>query len=285
MSWPSFRPSEEGRVSELERYLEKRRKGDVLPLKDELDAAERFTMTVRDIELSALGSGIMPARYDRNRSMLSLGDQALLLRSTVAVIGCGGLGGYVIEELARLGVGCLKVVDDDAFQDHNLNRQVLCTTASIGMTKVEVAKNRVLAINPAVEVISARERFTRANGGGLVSGANVVVDALDSVSSRRDLAAVCEEVSVPLVHGSIGGWYGQIVTEMPGDRTVERIYSASGDGGGIEKVLGNPSFTPAVVASLQVAEVCKLLIGRGTTMARRMWFINLLDMEIDGVEI
>ena len=81
-----------------------------------------------------------------------MADQLRLFRSRVAVIGCGGLGGYLIEQLARLGVGTLVLVDPDVFEEHNLNRQLLSSPAHLGIPKVDVARERVAAINPAVTV-------------------------------------------------------------------------------------------------------------------------------------
>jgi molybdopterin/thiamine biosynthesis adenylyltransferase len=87
-----------------------------------------------------------------------------------------------------------------------------------------------------------------------------------------------------MVHGAIGGWYGQIATQFPGEDTLQKIYNRSANGTGVEKGLGNPSFTPAVIASLQVAEVCKIIIGQGTTLTKRKLHINLLDMEFVEIQ-
>jgi len=86
-----------------------------------------------------------------------------------------------------------------------------------------------------------------------------------------------------MVHGAIGGWYGYVATQLPSDTTVQNIYRNWVDGKGIEQQLGNPSFTPAVVASLQVAEVCKLILGRGEVLQRRKLSIDLLEMEIHEI--
>ena len=105
--------------------------------------------SLAEVEGVALSLGLMPARYQRNQQIITVQDQLKLFRSRVAVIGCGGLGGYVIEELARLGVGTLVAIDPDIFQEHNLNRQILSTTDALGRAKVELAAERVAEINPA----------------------------------------------------------------------------------------------------------------------------------------
>ena len=211
--------------------------------------------------------------------MLSCQDQRCLFSSHVAVIGCGGLGGYVIEGLARLGVGHLTVIDPDIFEEHNLNRQLLSSPAVLGCDKVAVAAQRVAEINAAVAVTPVVKAFSAENGLGLLAGAQVVVDALDSIEVRLQLADVCRQLDVPLVHGAIAGWYGHVATQMPEDRSIETLYAQAGAQKGIETKLGNPSFTPAVVAALQVAEVCKVLLDRGELLRHRMLTIDLLDME------
>lgn len=85
------------------------------------------------------------------------------------------------------------------------------------------------------------------------------------------------------MHGAIGGWYGQVATQFPGENTLRKIYSRNTDGKGVEKGLGNPSFTPAVIASLEVAEACKVLIGQGVPLTNRKLHVNLLEMEINEI--
>ena len=90
-------------------------------------------------------------------------------------------------------------------------------------------------------------------------------------------------MGIPLVHGAIAGWYGQVTTQFPGEDNLERLYSRSLEAKGIEQHLGNPSFTPAIVASLETAEVCKILLGMGTTLRGRNLFVDLLDMSFEEV--
>lgn len=254
-----------------------------LPWAAQSATAGRFGLSLAEVEELALENRLTPARYQRNRNMISVEDQRLLFRSRIAVIGCGGLGGYIIEELARLGVGQIIAIDPDIFEEHNLNRQLLSTPASLGHPKVEAAAARVKEINPAVTVTPVQKAFCSGNGNELLGDVMVAVDALDSISCRLELAQTCTELDIPMVHGAIGGWYGHLATQLPGDTTVQSIYRNWVEGKGIEKQLGNPSFTPAVVASLQVAEVCKIVLGKGELLRGRKLSIDLLDMEIHEI--
>ena len=244
------------------------------------EAAVRFSVSVATVEGIALKQGLLPARYQRNRQAISVIDQLTLFRSCVAVIGCGGLGGYVVEELARLGVGRIVVIDPDVFEEHNLNRQLFSTPANLGRAKVEAAAARVGEINPAVTLVPIQEAFSPANGAELLKGYQIVVDALDSIQVRLELAELCSTLNIPLVHGAIAGWFGHVTTQLPGDDTLQTIYRSWKSGKGVEQTLGNPSFTPAVVASIEVAEVCKLLLGQGVSLQGRQLIIDLLSMEI-----
>lgn len=224
------------------------------------------------------------SRYDRNYKMLTPTDQIKLADSRVCVIGCGGLGGYVIEMLARLGVGYLTLVDGDVFDETNLNRQVLSTEANLGALKARVASERVKAINSQISVVEHAVFFKDENAMDLISGHDVVVDALDKIPTRLLLQETCKSLNVPLIHGAIGGWYGQVSVVYPGDDTLSKLY-AEGSDKGVEKDLGNPSFTPAFVASIEVSECLKVLLGKEDQVLRhKVMFIDLLNHQYDIFE-
>jgi molybdopterin-synthase adenylyltransferase len=270
-------------MESMQDFLNSRASGDLLPWTAQSEAAAHFNVPFEAVEELALVLGLLPARYQRNRQTISTSQQLALFRSRIAVIGCGGLGGYVLEQMARLGVGTIVAVDPDVFEEHNLNRQLLATPATLGRAKVDAAVVRIAEINPAVTVIAHRTAYGPANGAELLRGSDLVIDALDSISTRLELSDSCADLGLPLVHGAIGGWYGQVTTQYPGDDTLQQIYRHWQEGKGVEQQLGNPAFTPAAVASIQVAEACKVLLGEGETLRRRKLVINLLDMEFEEI--
>jgi molybdopterin/thiamine biosynthesis adenylyltransferase len=259
--------------------------GELLSWANQRLAVESFSVSIAKVEEIALRQGILPARYQRNRQAITVTSQLTIFRSCVAVIGCGGLGGYVVEELARLGVGRIVVIDPDIFEEHNLNRQLFSSPGNLGRAKVAAAAARVNEINPAVTLVPIQDAFSSGNGEELLKGCQIVVDALDSIQVRLELAEVCSTMNVPLVHGAIAGWYGHVTTQLPGDTTLQTIYRSWKGGKGVEQTLGNPSFTPAVVASLEVAEVCKLLLGQGVSLRGRQLVIDLLAMEMNIISV
>ena len=223
-------------------------------------------------------------RYARNIGTISEQENIMLAKKRVCVIGCGGLGGYVIESLGRMGVGHITAVDFDVFEPSNLNRQLVSETGLLGVSKARSAKARMERVNPLINVKAEEIRFEESSAKELLRGHDVVVDALDSISARMLLQEKCAELGIPLVHGAIVGWYGQITVIMPGDCTLEKLYPP-GVERGAEAVLGNPSFTPAVVGSIQACEAVKLLIKRGRTLQNRVLSIDLLNQEFVVFEL
>jgi len=230
----------------------------------------------RSESLSELMSGQMPERYLRNLGTIGIAGQLLLLQATVAVIGAGGLGGHVIELLSRQGVGHLVIIDGDSFSRHNLNRQILATELTLGMNKAEVAAARVADINPDVQVRAYPMMLDSANALYFLSGINVIVDALDSISNRRMLLRIAQELRIPLVHAAIAGFTGQVSTVMPEDHGIATLFGkATPSDRGVEVLLGNPATTPAVAAALQSQEVIKLITGVGQPLSRQLLYFDL----------
>lgn len=263
----------------VQRFLTENADGQLLSWVAQREMMEHFHLECAEAEKLIMQGGYLPCRYQRNQQMISTTQQLQLLQSKVAVIGCGGLGGYVLEELARLGVGQIVAVDPDVFEEHNLNRQMLSTIELLGTSKVEAAVKRLAAVNPAVRVEPVAAAIDKANGPGILSGVKLVIDAVDNVPTRFDLAEICCQLNIPLVHGAIAGWFGQVATIYPGDQTLQKLYHNWTGGKGIEARLGNPSFTPALVASLQVAEACKLLLGQGHVLRNPGLSIDLLTSQ------
>lgn len=271
-------------MPELHRFITERSDNGLLAWCWHVVASERFQLSLAQIEERALEAGIMPKRYQRNLTTITVQNQLALFKSHVAVIGCGGLGCSVVEELARAGVGTLTVIDPDFFEEHNLNRQLFSTMANLGTAKVEAAAQRVASINPVVRLIPVQNSFNKENGCSLLQGVDIAVDALDNISTRLELSAVCNELAIPFVFGTVAGWYGHVSTLFPGDMVMHTMYSDCTKEHGIEQQLGTPAFTPAVVAGIEVAEVCKLLLGKGRLLQGRSLVIDLLGMEVDEIE-
>lgn len=223
-------------------------------------------------------------RYERNIGTISLEENEKLRQFRVCVVGCGGLGGHVIEGLARIGIGNIFAVDGDVFQASNLNRQLLSTERNLGRYKALAAQERIHQVNSDVKVHPLCYYLTEENGLDLIKNYDVVIDALDNISSRRILEYCCKQGNMPLVHGAIAGWHGQVSVIMPGDDFFQTLYP-DGEDRGIETETGNPSFTPALVAAIEVAEALKILLGRKGILRNKLLTIDLLNQEYETIEL
>lgn len=275
------------------RELEKTRKEAINPsgkkyysisVKQIKEIACKFQTKSREIEISALKNNIIPERYHRNLGVISPSEQVKLLQSKVAIIGAGGLGGTVLELLARMGIGELIIADKDIIGDSNLNRQILSTENNLSQSKTEVAVNRVKEISSSIEITVHSVFIDSDNVKKIIEGVDVVVDALDNLPSRFMLQKACRDLKIPLVHGAIAGFNGQLTTIFPEDKGLELIYGADRDlpEHGSEVTLGAPTVTPAIIASLEAQEVIKILLKRGKLFRNKLLY---LDIEEGTVEV
>lgn len=255
------------------------REVDVLSQSDALMLAEKFNCSLKSLYLEAMDHGVCPVRYVRNHDALSLTDQLVLAKSNVAIIGAGGLGGHVIQLLARIGIGSMIIVDPDKFDETNLNRQTFATLETIGLAKTDVAKKHLKSINPAVEVSVHEVKLNALNSDKILSGADIVVDCLDSISDRLMLQDAAQNNNIPLVHGAVSGFEGQLMTIFPQDPGLKSFY-VNPDADEVkesspESILGVPAITPSVIGSLQVMEVVKVLLKRGRIIRKKIIYFDL----------
>ena len=222
----------------------------------------------------------MNPRYERNIPALSEAECRSLQDKRVLVVGCGGLGGHLIDMLTRIGVSSLRVVDGDVFEPSNLNRQLLSEVPLLGVSKAKAAAARISRVNPDVELEAIDAFLTEANAGRLLSGCDAVLDGLDNIESRRILAKECARAGIPYVYGAVSGWVAQAAVSMPGDGLVETLYPE----GAVLKNKSVLSFTPALCASMQVALCVKLLLGRPVETGTVFYF-DVLNQEFEAIPI
>ena len=222
----------------------------------------------------------MDPRYVRNVPALSEAECELLRHKRVLVVGCGGLGGHLIDMLARIGVGFLRVVDGDVFEPSNLNRQLLSEVPLLGVSKAKAAAAKVSRVNPETEVEAVAGFLTEKNARQLLLSCDAVLDGLDNIDSRRILAKECEKAKIPFIYGAVSGWVAQAAVSMPGDHLVETLYPE----GVVLKNKSVLSFTPALCASIQVALCVKLLTGRPVETGK-LYYFDLLNQEFESIPI
>jgi molybdopterin/thiamine biosynthesis adenylyltransferase len=241
----------------------------------------------REIEIKALEHGVVPERYARNMKTFSPQDQIALLKARVSVVGLGGLGGAVVEILARIGIGMLNVIDGDSFEESNLNRQFLSTPGHMSQSKAAAAAQRITTINSALEV-NALPRFLNAdNGTELLRHTDVSVDCLDNLKTRFVLERLCKQMGSPLVSAAVAGTSGHVTTIFPEDQGLTLIYGKEETvpAKGAETALGTVPYSVTFLAALECAEVVKIIQNKSGLLRNKLLVADLDDGVIDVVNL
>lgn len=226
-------------------------------------------------------------RYARHLLLPQVGvaGQQTLLKSRVLVLGAGGLGAPAAFYLAAAGVGHLRIADDDVVERSNLHRQILHTDASVGMPKVLSARDRLLALNPHLDVDAVQVRVSADNVDALLDGVDVVLDGSDNFPLRYLLNDACLQHRIPLVYGAVERFTGQVSVfdagRQRGQAPCYRClfpeppppeFAPNCSEAGVLGVL------PGMVGLLQATEVLKLLLGIGEPLVGRLLSFDALGM-------
>ena len=230
-------------------------------------------------------------RYSRHLLIPEVGEegQLKLLDSRVLLIGAGGLGSPASLYLAAAGVGTLGIVDADVVDETNLQRQIVHSTARLGEPKVRSAAETIEALNPDVQVVQFEERLTSENADRIIgAGWDVIVDGADNFPTRYLVNDASVWHNVPVVHGSIYRFEGQVTVFKPNEGPCYRCLfpqppppelAPSCAEGGVLGVL------PGVIGSLQASEALKLALGIGEPLVGRLLLFDALAATFDEVKL
>jgi len=225
-------------------------------------------------------------RYARHLVLREVGGpgQQKLKAARVLLVGMGGLGAPAALYLAAAGVGALGLADPDTVSLSNLQRQVLYQTADVGRPKVEVAAERLAAINPHVAVETHPVWLDVANAGELVSRYDLILDGTDDFATRFAVSDACVAHGKPLVSGALGRWTGQVgvfhgqpcyrclVPDVPPDAETCALVGVVGALAG-------------VIGSMMALEAVKLITGAGQVLSGRLLIYDALAAETRTVRI
>jgi molybdopterin/thiamine biosynthesis adenylyltransferase/rhodanese-related sulfurtransferase len=243
------------------------------------------------VELSA---GLDPqrrARYSRHLLIPEVGEegQLKLLDSKILLIGAGGLGSPASLYLAAAGVGRIGIVDADVVDESNLQRQIVHSTERLGEAKVSSAKRTIEALNPDVQVVAYEERLTSENVERILAdGWDVIVDGADNFPTRYLVNDASVWHGIPVVHGSIYRFEGQVTVFKPHEGPCYRCLfptppppelAPSCAEGGVLGVL------PGIIGSLQANEALKLALGIGEPLVGRLLLFDALSAEFNEVKL
>lgn len=223
-------------------------------------------------------------RYARHAHLLTEEQFARVRKARVLVAGAGGLGCTVLQLLTRYGFGEIHLYDDACVDPPDLNRQLLYTTQDLGSLKVSTAQQLLHVINPDVTLTAHRERLTEDTN---VPDVDIVLDCLDNFTGRVLLDDFFFKCGIPIVHGGVSDFFGQVTTLLPGKTpALAGIYGRCNmqDDIDIPKNIYPPVVT--AVASLQTSEAVKLAAGlHEQLLLNRIQTIDLLTNSFDIIKI
>ncbi|MDR0900478.1 MAG: HesA/MoeB/ThiF family protein [Methanobrevibacter sp.] len=243
----------------------------------------------------------MPNRYkemgyweiiSRQMSIVTKNQQTRFKDAKIAIIGCGGIGGSVIEMLTRMGVGEINIVDKDSFDMSNLNRQLMSDLSVIGKSKAEVTKEKIQKTNPYIKINAFNEELNENNIEKIIGDCDIAIDALDNLITRVMVSRYTKKIAIPFVHGAIHGTKGQLTVFTPETKSYEELFSLPSQGKNLddevkEELKSVSSEVPPVIGpipniigALEAFEAFKIITEIGkVTLAPKILNIDLLDFE------
>lgn len=229
-------------------------------------------------------------RYSRQIILPNVGGkgQEKLLNSKVLIIGAGGLGSPAAVYLASAGIGKLGIVDSDAVELNNLQRQILHTTKDVGRPKVESAKATLNALNPDVEVTPYKLRLTSENIMDIVKEYDIIIDGSDNFPTKYLVNDACVLSDKPLSHGGIFRFDGQAITILPKESPCYRCVFAEPPPPGLVPSCQEAGILGAVagiIGTIQANEVLKYILGIGDLLTGKLLIFNALDSSFRLVKV
>ncbi len=228
-------------------------------------------------------------RYSRQIMLEEIGFIGLekLRKAKVCVVGVGGIGNPVVTQLTAMGIGKLKIVDRDIIEISNLHRQHLYTENDLGKVKVEAAKERLEKINSSVEIEALPNSVTKYTAESIISGYDIVVDALDSIDARYALNDACIKLNIPLIYAGALGMLGSVCTIIPNKTACLRcIFPALAEDD--MPTCSTEGVHPSIlylVGGIQVSEVVKIILGEKPTLENKLMYVDLNDLSLEKITV
>lgn len=221
-------------------------------------------------------------KYIRQIMLFGEEGQEKLRTAKVLVVGAGGLGSPISTYLAVAGVGKIIIADFDSVELSNLNRQFLHHEKDIGREKLKSAEEKLLSLNPEVKVETIREKITNENAGSVVPPCDLIIDALDNFDTRHVLNRLAVERNIPLIHGAVSGYRGQVTTIIPGKTPCLCCIFPTTFKKEVFPVLGT---TPGVIGTIQANEAIKYLTGQGKLLKNRLLLWDGLSCSFSELKV
>lgn len=225
-------------------------------------------------------SGVESERYLRQIPLIGNDGQERLQAASLLIVGAGGLGTPAALYLAAAGVGRIRIVDPDIVDRTNLNRQILHAEKDIGRPKVHSAAEKLRALNPDVEIEPIKDALREENSVPLVSGMDLLLDALDNFQARYILNRAAVSCGIPLIHAAVNGLSGQMTTIIPGKTPCLECIFPHPPPAAQPPVLG---ITAGMMGLLQAGESIRLLLSQNAVAASRLLVWDGRDASLEYI--
>ena len=218
--------------------------------------------------------------FEKNLEILTREEAERIRRKRAAVIGLGALGQMAAHLLVRSGFEELTLCDGDRMEESNRNRQLYADVLTLGMPKTEAVSEKLCDISPRLKLREYDCFLDPENGREILKGADLVLDCVDRIPVKLFLQELAEEMGIPLIHGAVEGWFGQVCTVFPGDRSLSVLY-------GKQREQGVTALMPtvAVTASVQAAEAVKAASGETPSFRGTLFCADLKSGEFGRIRL
>ncbi len=229
------------------------------------------------------------AYYSRQLVLAEIGSigQRRLKGARVLVAGVGGLGCQLSVQLASMGVGYLRLVDRDVVEMSNLQRQHLYGFDVVGYPKVEAAEMRLRKVNPFIDIEAIPASVNNRTAPKLVEGVDLVVDGLDRLTPRLALNRACVERGIPYVYGAVITHVGNVSTIIPGETPCLECWQGNIDEASVPTcaTVGVMPSAISVIASIQVSEAVRIILGKKPNLAGKLLFFDLDELSLEKINL
>lgn len=227
----------------------------------------------------------------RQKEIFSEEEQEILRTTPIVIIGCGGLGGTIIEQFVRAGFEELTIVDQDVFDETNLNRQVRSNLNTVGKSKVKITKSAMEQINPNINITDYDLTIDEKNISKILKGNKILVDAVDNVYTRVLISREAKQQGMVFVHSAVEKTMGQLSVFEPNSVSYEELFRLKS----VDKALDDDvknyllsisakkpqvlGVTPSIFGSLQVNETIKYILNKkDVVLAPKVLMWDLFNM-------
>jgi adenylyltransferase/sulfurtransferase len=227
--------------------------------------------------------------YSRQIALSEIGyeGQLKLAKSKVCIAGLGGLGSPVALQLAAMGVGYIRLVDQDVVELSNLHRQIIYGAKFIGYPKVEVAAKRLKELNPHIEIEPLPISINANNAEDVVRDMDVIVDGLDRITPRYAINRACQKIGVPYIFAAAIMTFGNVTTIVPGKTPCLECFQGDLEDEALPTCasVGVHTSLLSIIAGIETSEAVRIMLGKEPLLAKRLLHCDVRDLTFEEIEI